>query len=245
VCQRLYIASRTRLKTVRKTKAAPFLAVEEVNENARPRDRFGPDREFLYLAGGHVECGCGFPATPAEPAAREARVDPADLQSMQALAEHLREACRRHSTIELYLCWVHEESEPPLTRRTVSLPDLREATFRLRHRGIRGMRTVDRRQRDGGGTHGLLPLQTGPQHHPDQRHGAGLPEGRARRSSRPKGASEVVESLSVVRGTDLLTAVLKVQRGTKRLHQRTAAAEQLDAADEAGAMASAWRRLRS
>jgi hypothetical protein len=54
-----------------------------------------------------------------------------------------------------------------------------------------------------------------------------------------------MEALSVVRGTDLLTAVLKVQRGTKRLHQRTAAAEQLDAADEAGAMASAWRRLRS
>jgi hypothetical protein len=53
---------------------------------------------------------------------------------MQALADHLREACRRNSTVELYLCWVHEEAEAALTRRTASLPDLREAHFRFRHR---------------------------------------------------------------------------------------------------------------
>jgi hypothetical protein len=83
-----------------------------------------------------VECGCGFPAVEAEPGAKAAHVDPADFQSIQALAEHLREACRRHSTVELYLCWVHEESEPPLTRRTVPLPDLRGTDFRLRHREL-------------------------------------------------------------------------------------------------------------
>jgi hypothetical protein len=136
VCQRLYIASRTKLKTVQKTRAAPFLAVQDVSNDARARGRFGPDRAFLYLAGGHVECGCGFPAVSAEPGVSEARVDPADLQSMQALAEHLRDACRRHSTVELYLCWVHEEAEPSLTRRTVSLPDLRRDDFRLRHREL-------------------------------------------------------------------------------------------------------------
>jgi hypothetical protein len=136
VCQRLYIASRTRLKTVRKTAAAPFLSVEDVSGNARARGRFGSDRRFLYLAGGHVECGCGFPVAPAEPGAPETRVDPADLQSMWALAEQLRDAVRRKSTVELYLCWAHEESEPPLTRRTVTLPDLRDRAFRLRHREI-------------------------------------------------------------------------------------------------------------
>jgi hypothetical protein len=66
----------------------------------------------------------------------EPRVDPADIQSMLALAEHLRVACRRQSTVELYLCWVHEEAEPPLTRRTVSLPHLRDGHFRLRHREL-------------------------------------------------------------------------------------------------------------
>src|SRR2546425_4585567 len=40
-----------------------------------------------------------------------------DLQSTRALAECLREACRRHPTVELYLCWIHEESEPPLSHR--------------------------------------------------------------------------------------------------------------------------------
>jgi hypothetical protein len=121
---------------VQKTKSAPFLAVQDVSDNARARGRFGPDRAFLYLAGGHVECGCGFPAMPAEPDVSEPRVDPTDIQSMLALAEHLRAACRRHSTVELYLCWAHEEAEPPLTRRTVLLPNLREADFRLRHREL-------------------------------------------------------------------------------------------------------------
>ena len=136
MCQLLYIGSRTELTTVRKTKEAPFLAVEDVSRDARVRSRFGSDPTFVYLAAGHVRCGCGFPAVTAAPDASDSTFDPADFQSMQALAEHLRDACRGQSTVDLYLCWPHEEMDPPLTRRTVSLPDLRDATFRLRHREI-------------------------------------------------------------------------------------------------------------
>ena len=136
MCQRLYIASRMQLTTVHKTRAAPFIAVHELGVDVRAKGRFGPDRDFVYLAEGHVECGCGFPAVQAEPGAPDPRLDPADLRSMQALAEHLSGACRRHSTVELYLCWVHEESESPLTRRTVTLDDLRDSAFRLRHREL-------------------------------------------------------------------------------------------------------------
>ena len=135
MCQRLYIASGTKLSTVARSKASPFLSVQVASGGSAVPDRFHPDREYRYVAGGHVECGCGFPAVLAngEP---DAPSDPTDLQSMKALADHLREACRRHSTVELYLCWVHEESEPPLTRRSVTLDDLRSATFRLRHREL-------------------------------------------------------------------------------------------------------------
>jgi hypothetical protein len=35
--------------------------------------------------------------------------------------EVAEEACRGHSTVALYLCWVHEEPESPATRRTVTL----------------------------------------------------------------------------------------------------------------------------
>jgi hypothetical protein len=55
---------------------------------------------------------------------------------MNTLAEHLRDACRGHSTVELYLCWIHEESEPLTSRRTVTLGDLRDPSFRLRHREL-------------------------------------------------------------------------------------------------------------
>jgi hypothetical protein len=136
MCQRLYIASRTRLNTVRRSKAAPLLAVQDVSDDARVRERFHRDRKHLYLAGGHVECGCGFPAVLAEGNKRDAPEGSKDLQSMTALADHLRGACRRHSTVELYLCWATEETEPPLTRRTVTLDDLRDSRFRLRHREL-------------------------------------------------------------------------------------------------------------
>jgi hypothetical protein len=48
MCQRLYIASGTRLKTVEKTKDSPSFAVQDVSDDRRVRARFGPDREFLY-----------------------------------------------------------------------------------------------------------------------------------------------------------------------------------------------------
>ena len=136
MCQRLYIASPTRLDTVRRSKASPFLVVPEASDDAQARERFHPDRKYLYRAGGHVECGCGFPALLAEGNKPDAPDDPKDLQSMTALAEHLRAACRRHSTVDLYLCWATEETEPPLTRRTVTLEDLRDSRFRLRHREL-------------------------------------------------------------------------------------------------------------
>jgi hypothetical protein len=136
LCQRLYIASRTKLRAVQRSKTAPFLSVRDAADNARARARFHPGREFLYLAGAHVECGCGFPAVPAAGDKPDATVDAADLKSMGALADHLRDACRRHSTVQLYLCWVHEEPEAPLTQRTVTLDDLRDPGFRLRHREI-------------------------------------------------------------------------------------------------------------
>ncbi|SRR5260221_1820878 len=136
MCQRLYIASRTKLRTVRRATATSLLAVQDITEDARARKRFGEDKGFLYLAGAHVECGCGFPALPAEPDGPESKVDPQDAQSLQALAQYLREACKRHATVELHLCWVHEEPEAPLSRRTVSLSDLHDPAFRLRHREI-------------------------------------------------------------------------------------------------------------
>ena len=134
MCQRLYIASRNRLQTKRKKRSAFLLSVDDVSTDPSARGRFGSDREFVYLVGGHAPCGCGFPAIPAEAGPPGLDVDPLDLQSMRALAEHLRDACRGHSTVELYLCWAHDESEPPLTQRTVVWPDLVEDHFRLRHR---------------------------------------------------------------------------------------------------------------
>ena len=135
MCQRLFIASRKQLKTVKRRKSGGLLTVSALDGRGDVSGGcFGPDREFLYLAGGHVVCGCGFPAVQAD--GEEGKVEPKDLETMGVLAEHLREACRKHNTLELYLCWVHEEDESPIGRRTVSLDALRSPEFRFRHREV-------------------------------------------------------------------------------------------------------------
>jgi hypothetical protein len=134
MCQRLYIASRSPIATVRRTKAQPYLEIRKAPKTERVRRIFGPDRKHLYVAGAHVVCGCGFPTATGSD--RPDQVDGRDLSSMKALVAHLRPSCRRHSTLELYLCWPQEETEDPVGRRTVSLPDLEEPDFRLRHREI-------------------------------------------------------------------------------------------------------------
>lgn len=135
MCQRLYVATRARLPAVKRSQSAPYLEIAEVQSGRAPAF-FGADRPFVYLAGAHVECGCGFPAVAAAPDSSPSRLDDADVRSMQALAEHLREACRGHSTVELYLCWVHEQAEALATRRTATLDELRQPGFRLRHREL-------------------------------------------------------------------------------------------------------------
>jgi hypothetical protein len=136
MCQRLYIATRQPLKLVRRTKATPYLEVREADPRSQVRNLFGKDRPYIYLAGAHVECGCGFPSLTAPPHAEPSAPHEADSRSMLALADHIRPACRKHSTVEMYLCWAHEESEPAVGRRTLSLPDLRDGEFRFCHREL-------------------------------------------------------------------------------------------------------------
>src|SRR5436309_10860757 len=111
MCQQLYIASHHKLSTVRRTKGHPYLQVDEVANEAWARALFRDDLANLYAAGAHAECGCGFPFEPVEPITKRGRPDDADLASLIALANHIRDACRKRSVVQLYLCWSHEVSE--------------------------------------------------------------------------------------------------------------------------------------
>jgi hypothetical protein len=148
MCQRVYIASATELTTVRRGPKSPDLDVAQAPPDSPVRPYLREDLSYLYVAGGHVPCGCGFPDEPAEGDAKPGRVDEADRRSLSALVEHLRPACRKYATVQLYLCWAGQEYDAPAGRRSTTLDDLREAGFRLRHKQVMTVgRSLDPRRR--------------------------------------------------------------------------------------------------
>jgi hypothetical protein len=141
MCQRLYVASPTPLSRIKKTRLNPYLAVRAA-EAGPTRVPFSAGLSHVHLAEAHVRCGCGFPSLPAmdDPGARVKDIvrksDDADLVSMRALAQSIRSAVEKRGTVELCLCWAHEELDEPASRRTARIAERLDPTFRLRNREV-------------------------------------------------------------------------------------------------------------
>jgi hypothetical protein len=67
---------------------------------------------FVYYAGSHEGCGCGFQF------GEYPESDPGELASAKhsrwELVKYLSREVRRHRAIELYACWDGDQSEPPV-----------------------------------------------------------------------------------------------------------------------------------
>jgi hypothetical protein len=133
MCQRVYVASRLDLPTVSRGVQSPLLEVRRATDEVPVLRFLQGDLSNVYVAGGHVECGCGFPAETTDGELDPKRLEAADVESLHALGEWLRPACRNGGTVRLYLCWAGQEGESPESARTVSLSELREPGFRLKH----------------------------------------------------------------------------------------------------------------
>ena len=133
MCKRVYVPSRRELPTVRRGVHSPFLQVQVAPQVPHIRRFLQLDLPNMYLAGGDVECGCGFPDTVLDDPSAEPPVDPADVRSLHALVEWLRPALRGQNLARLYLCWPHRQHDPPETERTVTLSQMLEPGFRLKH----------------------------------------------------------------------------------------------------------------
>lgn len=136
MCQRVYVASAFELPAIRRSAKSPYLDVHPVTGTSPVRASLRQDLPFLYLAGAHLECGCGFPDEPSGPDGKRTKLDPADVKSLAALADFLRPACGKYATVQLYLCWAGQESDPPEGHRRVSLDELRQPAFRLKHKQL-------------------------------------------------------------------------------------------------------------
>jgi hypothetical protein len=148
MCQRVYVGSSVELPTVSRGAKSPYLQVAPAANAPAVRALLRADLPFLYLAGGHVVCGCGFPSETVDSKLDPAKLDRAELASMAALAAYVRPACPKYATVQLYLCWAGQEGDGPVSRRSVTLDDLRQPEFRLKHQEVLTVgRNLDPRRR--------------------------------------------------------------------------------------------------
>ena len=72
----------------------------------------------------------------------------ADVSQEEQVVAMFRKACSKYGTVQLYLCWVNQEGQGPISRRSVTLEDLRKPGFRLKHQEVLTVgRTLDPRRR--------------------------------------------------------------------------------------------------
>ena len=132
MCQRLYIATRTELPSVRKRKGATELALCPAGPDLVTMRRHFNASEFpyLYVAEGHAPCGCGFPEE--SPGKRKPKRQAEDLGTMKRLQEAIRPAVRGRPRVQMVLCVVGEENEEIVPGPTIAIEELGSPGFQFR-----------------------------------------------------------------------------------------------------------------
>jgi hypothetical protein len=136
MCQRVYIASKVELPRVRRGKRNPYLNVQAVSDTRVFPEGVRGAWPHLHVAGGHVTCGCGFPSETATGEPDPKKLAAEDVASLNALVEYIRPACTKGKAVLIYLCWQGCEDEPPESIRAVSLEEMQEMGFRLKHKQV-------------------------------------------------------------------------------------------------------------
>jgi hypothetical protein len=133
MCQRVYIASQKELPLVKRSQREPFLQVEGLtNAEAAVRRHFRREFTHFYVAGAHMRCGCGFPAYPSDPQAKQTRIPEEDRKSVERLRDYLGAGLGKRRPVQLYLCWPGDEGEAPRNERSIKVTELENPEFRFR-----------------------------------------------------------------------------------------------------------------
>lgn len=109
MCMMVYVASDRPLPTSAWDAARPGFHVTELSDRDAPvRRQFS--KPYVYYAGSHEGCGCGFQygEYEDEPAALAAGRD-----SRRRLAEFLAAALRHQPEVELFACWDGDQAAEP------------------------------------------------------------------------------------------------------------------------------------
>jgi hypothetical protein len=131
MCMMIYIASEHPLPTSSWDEARPCFYVEALSERDEPvRRRF--TKPWVYYAGSHEGCGCGFQSGQYEGLEEGADALAAARDSRWRLAEFLAVALQHQSEVELFACWDGDQTAEPEHRGRLRPSDLTRdrASFR-------------------------------------------------------------------------------------------------------------------
>ena len=124
MCLAVYVGSDKSIKEISWDKERPAFYVEEVNASEPVRKQFSG--KYVYYAGSHEGCGCGF-SKDGEP--------PEELASCQAnyyaLGAVLRTALQNGARVQIFTCWVGDETDEPESVQSVTVGALTEPSYEL------------------------------------------------------------------------------------------------------------------
>ena len=128
----VFIAARTPLPMVPWSDESPGFNVTPLSEYEE-KVRVHLPLPYVYCAGSHTFCGCGFNEgreyfNPEEPASNN--LD--SLDSSSKLAQFIKE----HGVEQIYSCWSCDEGEPQVFERSILAETLTDPTFVFREREL-------------------------------------------------------------------------------------------------------------
>ena len=125
MCLSVHVASAAPLPVGVWNPDARAFYLEALPEDAPVRDRFS--LPFVYFAGTHLGCGCGFQKYEND--------DEADktLANYTALAGVIRDALSHSSSVEVFTCWEGDDHEPEVLE-SVRVSELLLPEFEFKER---------------------------------------------------------------------------------------------------------------
>lgn len=124
MCLAVYVASHAALAESEWNEDAPAFYLERVPESEGVRKQFR--YKYVYYAGSHEGCGCGF--------SKEGR-DVQELEQCQqnylSLAGVLAKAATVGTKLQIFTCWEGEQTVKPKATGVVTVEQLVEPEFEL------------------------------------------------------------------------------------------------------------------
>jgi hypothetical protein len=128
VCLSVHIASNTPLPVSIWNPDARAFYLEAVSEDALVRDRFS--LPFVYSAGSHLGCGCGFQKYENDGERDKTQAN------YTALAGVIRDVLSSSSSVEIFTCWEGDHAHEPELLESVSVSELILPEFELKERQL-------------------------------------------------------------------------------------------------------------